>query len=203
MKLELLQGYMRGFRERYRTFECQAKEKVVNKPTLIPTKHGSRKKQWKRFHGKFGNEPDVLDELLLVESYRINHLLPIIDSLISTLSQRIALYSGLSIKFGFFAKLVFGEIFDGNLCSGANNLFESYTECWKSELEAELVHSNAFSKGVWKEGFLSDDNIRENGMLLFIVDNAVYEPIFYLLKTYLCMLLQFRRKKIWRIFLVN
>ena len=45
--LELLQGYIRGLRERYRTFKCQAKEKVVNKPTLILTL-SRQNRRWNR-----------------------------------------------------------------------------------------------------------------------------------------------------------
>ena len=54
--LELLQVYVRGLRERYRTFEDQAKEKS-GKQTYTKTKDNSRKRQCKRFHDESGTEP--------------------------------------------------------------------------------------------------------------------------------------------------
>lgn len=43
------------------------------------------------------------------------------------------------------------------------------------ELETELVHFNAFLKGLRKEWALSDDKISENDILLLIVDHSVHE----------------------------
>ena len=68
-------------------------------------KDNSLRKQHKRFHDEFGDEPDALDELPSGESYRNSYFIPIIDSLISALSKRIAAYSHLSEKFSFFANL--------------------------------------------------------------------------------------------------
>ena len=89
------------------------------------TKYNSRKK---RFHDESGDEPDALDELPLGESYRINHFLPIINSLIFALSQRIATYSDLSEKSDFFSKLCLGEISDDDLFFAAKNLVERCPE---------------------------------------------------------------------------
>lgn len=58
--------------------EDEAKEKS-GKQIYTKTKDNSWKKQRKGFHDESGDEPTGLDKLLLGESYRINHFLPIID----------------------------------------------------------------------------------------------------------------------------
>ena len=87
--------YVRGLYERYGTFEDQAKEKSGNQ-TYIKTKDNSGKKERKCFRDESSDEPDALDELPMGEFHRINHSLPVIDTLISAFSQRIAANSGLS-----------------------------------------------------------------------------------------------------------
>ena len=95
------------------------------------------------------------------ELYRINHFLPIIESLISARLQKIAAYSGVSKKFGFFTKLGLGKISNDDLCSATKKLVESYPEDLEPESETELVHFNAFLKNLRNGGALSDDKISE------------------------------------------
>lgn len=114
----------------------------------------------------------------------------IIDLLISTLSQRVAAYSGLSKKFRFFAKFNVGEISNNDLCSSVENLVERYPEDVEPELEMELVHFNAFLKGLQMGGALSDEKISEYDMLILIVDSSVHElsaNVSIMLTLYVCM----------------
>lgn len=71
--------------------EDEAKEKS-GKQIYTKTKDNSWKKQRKGFHDESRDEPTGLDKLLLGESYRINHFLPIIDFFISVHSQKMAAY---------------------------------------------------------------------------------------------------------------
>ena len=70
-----------------------------------------------------------------------------------------------------------GEISDDDLCSAAKKLVEIYPEDLEPELETELVHFNAFLKGLRKGGTLSHDKIGEYDMLLLIVDNSDHELV--------------------------
>ena len=128
-------------RQRIKNFrEDRAKEKY-GKQIYTKTKYNSRKKH---FQDESGDEPDALDELPLGESYRINHFLPIINSLLFALSQIIATYSGLNEKFDFFSKLCLGEISDDDLFFAAKNLVEIYPQDFEPKLETALVHFNTF-----------------------------------------------------------
>ena len=176
--------------ERFQQTSSTLLREGIEKETYAKTKDNSRKKQRKRFHDENGDEPNVLDELPYGRSYSINHFLPIIDSLISALLQRIAAHSSLSKKFGFFAKFGLGEISDDDLCSPAKKLVESYPEDLEPEFETELVHFNAFLKGLRKGGALSNDKITVFDMLLLIDDNSVHEllaNVSIVLKLYQCM----------------
>ena len=93
-------------------------------------------------------------------------------------------------KSGFITKLALGEISDDDACLAAKKLVESYPEDFEPELETELVHFNAFLKGLRKGEALSDDKINENDILLLIVDNYVhvlFGNALITLKLYLCM----------------
>ena len=118
--------------ESLKAFEDHAKEKS-GKRTYTKPNDNSRKKRPRCFHDKIGDEPNRLDGIPLGESYRINHIFLIINSLISTLSKRIATYSGLIEKFGYFLKLGLAEIYNDDLCSTVKNQVESYSEDFESE----------------------------------------------------------------------
>ena len=134
--------------ESLKAFEDYAKEKS-GKRTYTKPNDNSRKKRPRCFHDKIGDEPNRLDRIPLGESYRINHIFLIIDSLISTLSKRIATYSGLIEKFGYFLKLGLAEIYDDDLYSRLFQVpvfqVESYSEDFESKLEKESARFNAFN----------------------------------------------------------
>ena len=99
-------------------------------------------------------------------------------------------------KSGFITKLALGEISDDDACLAAKKLVESYPEDFEPELETELVHFNAFLKGLRKGEDLSDDKINEYDMLLLIVDNYVhvlFGNALITLKLYLCMFVTNRK----------
>ena len=185
--LESLREYVQGLRDRYSAFEDEAKEITEQENYARDNRRG---RQRKRFHDEIGDEVDALEEVSAGESYRINNYLPIIDSLTSALSKRIAAYSGLSEKFSFFAQLGVGKISDDNLRSAAKHLVNCYPEDLEPELELELVHFNAFLKGLRNRGALSRDKISEIDMLQLIIDNAggeLFANVSIALKLYLCM----------------
>ena len=181
--LESLVSYIESLRDQYQRYETLGKELSG---TTTYRKEMRRKRSIKRYFDEI-EAPDSV-ERSPGESFRIDHYIPIIDQLLTSLRARIEAYRSLCGRFGFLLNIT--TLTNDDLRTAANKLVKYYSKDLEAELESEIIQFASLIKGLVKAKVLDLSKRFEIGMFEQIMANDLHEAfpnVYIMFKIYLCM----------------
>lgn len=114
----------------------------------------------------YGKEPETVFKL--PDSFRINHFLPIIDTFVVALDERIAAYEEIDHRFGFLSQ--FNTLTKDKLSQHAKILIDIYSDDLDNTLEGELSQFQEYCLVALKYDPEKSEVSREQAMYSLILD---------------------------------